>query len=229
MMISRTSRALLVSTTLVLGALSRPALAQLTPEKAAQKAFDEGMKLLDAGKVAEACPKLEESQRLDPAMGTQYRLAECWEKLGRTASAYALFRQVVSEAQAAGRDDRAATSATRATALESRLTRILIIVSPSARVPGLVIRRDGVVVEEAQWGKGVAVDPGEHAISAIAPGKRSWEAQQQARSGTVEITVPWLEDGASTPAAGRPVSVVDPWAAPSTPSEEHRSLVPGLP
>lgn len=71
-------------------------------------------------------PKLEESQRLDPAMGTQYRLAERWEKLGRTASAWALFRQVVSEAQAAGRDDRAATSATRATALESRLTRILI-------------------------------------------------------------------------------------------------------
>ena len=221
------SRALVVAATLSLSALSRPASAQSTPEKAAQKAFVEGMKLLDGGKIAEACPKLEESQRLDPAMGTQYRLAECWEKLGRTASAYTLFRQVVSEAQAAGRDDRAATSATRATALESRLTRILIIVAPSARVPGLVVRRDGAIVDEAQWGKGVAVDPGAHAISATAPGKKSWEQQQQARSGTVEITIPWLEDGASAAAAGRQAaSVVDPWA--ESPPEVHRSLVPGL-
>jgi hypothetical protein len=231
MMISRTSRALLVSTTLVLGALSRPALAQLTPEKAAQKAFDEGMKLLDQGKVADACPKLEESQRLDPAMGTQYRLAECWEKLGRTASAYTLFRQVVSEAQAAGRDDRAATSTARATALESRLTRILIIVPPGARAKGLIVRRDGAIVEEAQWGKGVAIDPGDHLVTATAPGKKTWENQQQARSGTVEVTIPWLEDGTSTPAsAGSTASVVDPWAAgtAAAPSDARRSLVPGL-
>lgn len=220
--------ALVVSATLALSALSPPASAQPPPENAAQKAFDEGMRLLDQGKVADACPKLEESQRLDPAMGTQYRLAECWEKLGRTASAWALFRQVVSEAQAAGRDDRAATSATRATALESRLTRILIIVAPSARVPGLVVRRDGAIVEEAQWGKGIAVDPGDHLISATAPGKKTWENQQQARSGTVEITVPWLEDGASAAAAGRPAaSVVDPWAESGSP-EVHRSLAPGL-
>jgi hypothetical protein len=226
MMIPRMSRALAVSAALALGALTGPASAQLAPEKAAQKAFDEGMKLLDGGKFAEACPKLEESQRLDPAMGTQYRLAECWEKLGRTASAYTLFRQVVSEAQAAGRDDRAAASATRATALESRLTRILIIISPSARVPGLIVRRDGAIVEEAQWGKGVAVDPGEHSISATAPGKKSWEQQQQARSGTVEITIPVLEAGAIAAASGGPSAPVAP--DPVEPSGPRRSLLPGV-
>ncbi|MEP7120196.1 MAG: hypothetical protein ABJE95_04760 [Byssovorax sp.] len=222
--------ALLLSAALALGAAARPASAQPAPERAAQKAFDDGMKLLDQGKVAEACPKLEESQRLDPAMGTQYRLAECWEKLGRTASAWALFRQVVTEAQAAGRDDRAATSATRATALESRLARILIIVPPSASVPGLVVRRDGAIVEEGQWGRGVAVDPGEHLITATAPGKKPWEQAQQARSGTVEITIPVLETGTKPLAGtsgGQRADVVDPWANPGD-AAPRRSLVPGL-
>jgi hypothetical protein len=220
------SRTALLALTLSLLAAAHPAQAQSTSEKAAQKAFEEALKLLDKGKVAEACPKLEESQRLDPAMGTQFRLAECWEKLGRTASAWTLFRQVVSEAQAAGRNDRASVSSVRATALEPRLTRILILVAPSARVPGLIVRRDGAVVEEALWGHGVAVDPGEHVISASASGKKGWETQQQALSGLVEVTVPTLA----------PVPIVDVFEETSKPSIEkpvgppapHRSLAPGL-
>ncbi len=193
--------------TLSLGAAAHPAQAQSTSEKAAQKAFDDGMKLLEQNKVADACPKLEESQRLDPAMGTQFRLAECWEKLGRTASAWTLFRQVVSEAQAAGRDDRASVSSARAAALEPRLTRLSILVAPSARVPGLIVRRDGATVEEALWGRGIPVDPGEHLISASAPGKKSWETQQQARSGTVEVAIPALDPilgAAATPPDSEP-------------------------
>ena len=226
---ARAPRALGLIAALALVAAAGPAAAQGTSEKAAQKAFDEGMKLLEAGKTAEACPKLEESQRLDPAMGTQFRLAECWEKLGRTASAWALFRQVVSEAQAAGRDDRAVVSTARATALEARLTRILIIVAPSARVPGLIIRRDGAAVDEALFGRAVAVDPGTHLITATAPGKKAWEAQQQARSGTVEVTIPALEAGDGAPAAeGRPSPLVDAIDTPAAPSGPRRSLVPGL-
>lgn len=224
---TRAPRALLLAASLALGAAAAgPAAAQATPEKDAQKAFDEGMKLLDQGKIADACPRLEESQRLDPAMGTQYRLAECWEKLGRTASAWALFRQVVSEAQAAGRDDRAAHATARVTALEPRLTRILIIVSPSARTRGLIVRRDGAIVDEGQWGRGVAVDPGDHLISATAPGKKPWEQRQQARSGTVEITIPMLEPGAGeTSSDGSSAPVDEP---PLEPAGPRRSLVPGL-
>jgi len=225
----RAPRALVLAASLALVAAGRPAAAQGTSEKAAQKAFEDGMKLLDQGKTAEACPKLEESQRLDPAMGTQFRLAECWEKLGRTASAWALFRQVVSEAQAAGRDDRVTVSTARATALEPRLTRILIIVAPSARVPGLIVRRDGAAVDEALFGHALAVDPGAHLITATAPGKKAWEAQQQARSGTVEVTIPALEPGNGAPeAGGSNPSLVDAFDQPTQPSGPQRSLVPGL-
>ena len=217
----------LAAASLAFVAGARPAWAQSMNEKAAEKAYDEGMRLLDRGKVAEACPRLEESQRLDPAMGTQFRLAECWEKLGRTASAWGLFREVMSEAQAAGRDDRAALSSARAAALEPRLTRLLIIVSPSAKTPGLIVRRDGAVVEEAQWGSGVAVDPGPHVISATAPGKRPWEQSQSARSGMVEITIPSLDpaDVAASPGAPSGPVVATP---DKEPSGAHRSLTPGF-
>src|SRR5260221_11014313 len=58
---------------------------------AARTLFDEGRKLLADGKYDAACPKLEESQRLDPGTGTLFNLADCWEQIGRTASAWARF------------------------------------------------------------------------------------------------------------------------------------------
>jgi hypothetical protein len=99
----------------------------------------------------------------------------------------------------------------------------LILVAPSARVPGLIVRRDGAAVDEALFGHAVAVDPGTHLVTATAPGKKPWEIQQPASSGTVEVTVPPLEpgsgaDGPTAPLADRPAE----------PSGPQRSLAPGV-
>src|SRR5438105_15351955 len=64
--------------------------------------FDEGARLLNEGKLDEACPKLEASLRRYAGLGTRGKLAECYEKSGRTASAWAMYEQVAALATKAG-------------------------------------------------------------------------------------------------------------------------------
>src|SRR6187200_393022 len=95
--------ALAVSAAWVWGA--RPCSAQPSQATAAEKAtaealFDEALRLMHAGSFAEACPKFEVSQRIEAAVGTMLYLAECYEKIGRTASSWATFREAASLAEA---------------------------------------------------------------------------------------------------------------------------------
>src|SRR5258708_17042544 len=94
---------------------------------AAQALFDEGRSLMKANKVQEACPKFEESQRLDSSIGTQLNLADCYERTGRTASAWTLYIEVASAARQAGQDERASHAAARAAALKDKLSRLRLV------------------------------------------------------------------------------------------------------
>lgn len=169
---------------------------------AAQVLFDEGMKLMGKGQFAAACPKLKSAQNLDPGMATQFRLAECYERLGSTASAWALYVEVAEAARAAKSPDREAFARKRAKALEPRLSRMTITVTADLRdLDGLTIRRDGVPIEKPLWGTAVPVDPGEHAILATAPGKKAWQGRRVVGepASNLEVTIAPLEDLPSAP------------------------------
>lgn len=143
-------------------------------QAAAQAIFDDARKLMADGKYAEACPKFAESQRLDPGAGTLLNLANCYEKNGQTASAWATFIDAGGEAKKSSHDDWEATAHKRADLLEPTLSRLTIAVPGAAWLDGLEVQRDGAVVARAEWGSSLPVDPGPHVIAATAPHRRKW-------------------------------------------------------
>ncbi len=182
-----------------------PARAEATADQRAeaQALFDDARRLMADKRFADACPKLEESQRLDPGLGTLLNLAECQAQVGKTASAWANFLEAAFQAKAAGQAKRENTARTRAAALEPRLSRLTILAVPGAKVE---IKRDGAVVTSSLFGTAVPVDPGEHVVSASAPGKTPWESKVTVRpeGHQVSVSVPQLEDAAPPPPEVKP-------------------------
>ena len=175
------------------------ALAQTSGEKAAaaQALFDEAMRLMKADQALEACPKLEEAQRLDAGMATQFRLAECYEKIGKLASAWASFIAVADSAGVAKLPDRELAARKRAEALASRLSRLTLTIPPAvAALDGVEVLRDGGPLGRPLWGVPMPIDPGEHVVIVRAPGKKPWEGRITAgdTAGMLTLAVQPLED-----------------------------------
>jgi serine/threonine-protein kinase len=90
------------------------ATAHAQNDKAAAEAlFDQGVRLMKQNSFNDACPKLEESERIDPAVGTLLYLGECYERVGKTASAWATFREAASLANNMNQSDRARVAGSR--------------------------------------------------------------------------------------------------------------------
>ena len=161
----------------------------------AEELFRRAKTLMAERKHRDACPLLEESQKLDPQMGTLLNLAICHENVGKVASAWGEFRAVEQQARAANREDRVKLARERAAKLEPRLSRLKIVVPSDAKVAGLVVKIDGEAKGEPLWA-GVAVDPGTRTVEASAPGKKAvaLEVKVDDEGAVVPVTIPKLED-----------------------------------
>jgi serine/threonine-protein kinase len=193
-----------------------PRIAHAGEPAAAEQLYDDAKRLIASGNYAEACPKLEQSQKLDPGLGTQFHLADCLQHVGRTASAWALFREVASGANASGQNARARVAKDRADALEPFLSKLAVAPGNASTIAGLVIRRDGTEVPHEAWGSPVPVDPGTHQVSASAPDRQAWQSSVdvEGQGKVVTIEVPLL---ASVAVAAAPAQVPAP-ASPSQPT-----------
>jgi hypothetical protein len=190
---------------------------------AAEALFNQGRELMNAGKFVEACPKFEASQQLDPGLGTMLNLAECYEKTGRTASAWAEYREAIPLARAAGSKTRLDLATERAQALQERLS-TLTIRAMNGGDDGdahLEVRRDGVAVQDAELGSPIPVDPGEHVIEAAAPGKQPWSSKVQVAgdAAKVSVEIPKLQS-ADEPASSTASVTTSPGNTPP-PSDKH--------
>lgn len=212
-------------------AIAQSAAATSAEEKAqAEALFDEGLKLMKEGRFELACPKLEQSERIDPGIGTLLYLGECYERTGRTASAWATFREAASSAQAAGQADRASKGQERAKLLEGSLSRLTIEAGAESRdIPELTVKRAGKPLEPSLWGVALPIDPGKYQIEVSAPGYESWSASvtvtPQASSQTVKIPALKKLTQASAPAMEEPH---DPAPVPVEPQPKPDAASSGL-
>lgn len=154
-------------------ALATTAAAQ--PNPPAEAAFRDGMRLMAEKRYAEACEAFAASDRVGPSIGAKMKLADCEEKRGRLATAWAAFLDVARlTREDPDRQAEYAVVQQRAAALEARLPHLTINVPEGSRVEGLVVMRDGVAIDPGLWNRAIPVDRGAYTVTARAPGHRAW-------------------------------------------------------
>jgi hypothetical protein len=130
------------------------AVAESTYEKA--KAF------ADAGNYAAACPLFDASFRADPALGTLLNLADCNEHLGKTATAWARFREGKTVAVTLFAEPPPVATARQSTAVS-------LDVPPPRRagMSGLRAPITGATITAAPAPGGSCLDPGDSGVTAL--------------------------------------------------------------
>jgi hypothetical protein len=144
--------------------------AQSRDPATADALFRQGRASADAGDYPRACDAFAESQRLDPAPGTLFNLADCEEHLDRLASAESHFLAVVRSLP--GSDERATIARSRAGTIAPRVPRMSIALAPDAPA-GARVFRDDDELERSHLGEVVALDQGPHGILVVASGHAS--------------------------------------------------------
>ncbi len=162
----------------------------------AQALFEEGKHLMQGKRFDEACPKLVESQRLDPGGGTLFAIALCHEGQGKLATAWGDFNLAESIARKDHRTDREMAAHDHVTALDARLTKARIVVT--APPAGFELTRDGKAVSAAEFGTALPIDAGDHTFEAHAPGKKTWHATiaLAGEGKSIDVVIPALDDEA---------------------------------
>jgi hypothetical protein len=187
--------------------------------------FTAGKALLEAGRYEDACAKFAESKEAASGLGVTLYLADCLERIGRTASAWSEFRSAEGLARERG-DRRAEVARERAEKLEPNLCRLTVDIPRAVPRSGLRVQRDGVNLGEAEWGVATPVDPGDHVVVVTVPGRppRNFDVKLGSDNPTATVRVEPEPD--ATPAAAKQASEGEPagpWPADESP---RKSVAP---
>jgi hypothetical protein len=229
------TRALVVGLGLGLGLAAAPVRGVAQPATVqAQSLFDEGRKLMKAGKIAQACDAFEASEKLDPVVTTLLNLADCREQNRQLATAWGAFVEAQRMARAAGNDKLLKVAASHAHKLAPRLSRLTISVPADHQVAGLTVLRGDEPIDPAGWNHALPVDGGSYAFTARAPGREPWTTSRtiKAEGDNVSIEIPRLFDASpspppavAAPAAPKPPAVAAP-TAPKPAVPDRRASAP---
>ena len=190
---------------------------------AANALFDEGKRLMQAGRYAEACTKFADSQRLDPGVGTILNLAACYEKNGQTASAWSAYRAAAAAARDKGQSTREQAARESVARLEPGLLKVIVTVTPQPEADALTVTLDGTAIPPGLRGIPTPVDMGNHRLEAAGPGKKPWSIAFTVKgAATTPVLVPVL-DIAPVQAQAQAAKTTPPWQPPGAETRDGKS------
>ena len=174
-------------------AATRLATAQEGESGDAERLFREGALALRHGEVDAACDKLQQSNSLEPAIGTLGLLALCHERQGKIATAVEEYRTVTSLARTANQPERADIAAARVKELTPRVGHLELKLPPNG--PDLTVILNDHRLSAAQLSAPLALDPGAVTVRASAEHFESWAGTAVIGStgGTTRLAIPELE------------------------------------
>jgi hypothetical protein len=155
--------------------------------KRAEQIFHDAEKLFDEKRYPEACAAFEESQRLDPKLGTLLNLAFCHETMGKLATAWSEYNEAAVWASQRGQRDREEFARKRSTELARRLSRVLLELTPGTDPSSIEV--DGEALPHEKWLTPLFLDPGAHVIVVRAPGKKTQTIAVNAAEGVAAQTI----------------------------------------
>lgn len=139
-----------------------PARADVAQDQTrARELFTKARELYKQEKFAEACPLFEESEKLEPALGTELNLALCWAKMNRLLDAARLFDVVLGKTTDPSEAQRHQIAETGKREVMERLPKVQIDRGPLSI--NAAIQLDGV--ELLDTSALIPVDPGEHEVT----------------------------------------------------------------
>jgi len=142
----------------------------------ADKLFQEGRQLIEAGKRAEGCAKFDLSIRKDPrAVGTILNLGLCAEEAGQVATAVRYYTEARARAKDQELKEHQEAAEGKLALLAPRVPHLAIQLAPGAPADTRVIV-DQLVLASDQLAD-VPVDPGDHALVVTAPNKLPYETK----------------------------------------------------
>jgi hypothetical protein len=149
--------------------------------------FDQGVKEMKAGDFEKACNSFERSLAAYADSGTKGSLAKCYEKSGKLASSWLLWREL---ADLAPSSDLRRDAAAQAAKLEPRVAHYVIKVTKST--PGMEITINGRPAKALDLP--VPIDAGAVIVRAFATGRKDWSNELTVKDGdTLKLEIPELE------------------------------------
>ncbi|KYF46973.1 preprotein translocase subunit TatA [Sorangium cellulosum] len=147
----------------VLCTMSHVASAQSNdPKVRAQELFEQGRAAVEARDCVHAIPLFRRSQATYPSRGALLNLAQCEADIGRVASAWQHFRELLG--QLTPGDSRFPITQQRIAELEPRVPKLVVEVAEGVPVAELLL--DQAPLPQASIGGELPVDPGNHTVVA---------------------------------------------------------------